>query len=104
MSCSGGRAGSWITSAYIGSTGSKGCKSECGFGGVSASARNASRVPRPVAANQHWRMDFVHNPLSDGQPLRILTVIDQWSRESLSLEAAFSLTCQDVADALERPS
>jgi len=49
-------------------------------------------------------MDFVHNPLSDGQPLRILTVIDQWSRESLSLEAAFSLTCQDVADALERPS
>ena len=41
-------------------------------------------VPAPVAANQHWSMDFVHDQLADGRRFRILTVIDQWSRESLS--------------------
>jgi len=61
-------------------------------------------VPTPVAANQHWSMDFVHDQLADGRRFRILTVIDQWSRESLSLETGFSLTGRDVADALERLS
>jgi putative transposase len=52
-------------------------------------------VPTPVAANGHWSMDFVHDQLSDGRRFRILTVIDQWSRESLSVEATFSLTGHD---------
>jgi len=46
-------------------------------------------VPAPVAANQHWSMDFVHDQLADGRRFRILTVIDQWSRESLSLASGF---------------
>lgn len=61
-------------------------------------------VPTPVAANQHWSMDFVHDQLADGRRFRILTVIDQWSRESLSLESAFSLTGKEVAEALQRLS
>jgi putative transposase len=61
-------------------------------------------VPTPSAANQHWSMDFVHDQLSDGRRFRVLTVIDQWSRESLSLEAGFSLRGEDVAQALERVS
>lgn len=61
-------------------------------------------VPTPVAANQHWSMVFVHDQLGNGQRFRVLTVIDQWSRESLSLEAGFSLTGKDVANALERLS
>ena len=35
--------------------------------------------------NQHWSMDFVHDQMLDGRKFRILTVIDQWSRESVSL-------------------
>jgi putative transposase len=58
-------------------------------------------VPTPTAANQHWSMDFVHDQLADGRRFRVLTVIDQWSRESLSLESAFSLSGQDVANTLE---
>ena len=61
-------------------------------------------VPIPTAANQHWSMDFVHDQLADGRRFRVLTVIDQWSRESLSLESGFSLSGQDVANALERLS
>jgi len=61
-------------------------------------------VPIPTAANQHWSMDFVHDQLADGRRFRVLTVIDQWSRESLSLESGFSLSGKDVASALERLS
>ena len=56
-------------------------------------------VPSPTAANQHWSMDFVHDQLLNGRPFRILTVIDQWSRESVSVEAGFSLSGKSVAAA-----
>lgn len=35
---------------------------------------------RPMPAtgpNQHWSMDFVHDPMLDGRAFRVLTVIDQ---------------------------
>ena len=61
-------------------------------------------VPHAAARNQHWSMDFVHDQLLDGRRFRVLTVIDQWSRESVWLEADFTLTGQSVASALERVS
>ena len=33
-------------------------------------------------------MDFVHDALADGRPFRVLTVVDQWSRQSPILEVA----------------
>ena len=59
---------------------------------------------RPVLAtapNQHWSMDFVHDQMLDGWAFRVLTVIDQWSRESVSLEANFRLTGRCVGKALD---
>jgi len=61
-------------------------------------------VPTAVAANQDWSMDFVHDQLADGRRFRVLTLIDQSSRESPLLQSRFSLTGGDVADALERLS
>jgi putative transposase len=52
--------------------------------------------------NQHWSMDFVHDQMHDGRKFRILTVIDQWSRESVSLEANFRLTGRCVGQALDQ--
>lgn len=46
-------------------------------------------------------MDFVHDQLSNGRPFRVLTVVDQWGRESPLLEPGFSFSGQTVADALE---
>jgi putative transposase len=45
-------------------------------------------------------MDFVHDQLANGQAFRVLTVVDNWSRESVLLEAGFRLTGQHVAEAL----
>jgi putative transposase len=58
-------------------------------------------VPKPIAANQYWSMDFVHDQLATSRKFRVLTVIDQWSRESVLLETQFALTGQSVVDALE---
>lgn len=56
----------------------------------------------PIALNERWSMDFVHDQLADGRAFRVLTVIDNWSRESVLLEAGFRLTGQSVAEVLKR--
>ena len=58
-------------------------------------------VPPASGRNQYWSMDFVHDQLASGRSFRVLTVIDQWSRESVLLEANVSLTGQSVVEALE---
>jgi putative transposase len=47
-------------------------------------------------------MDFVHDQLMDGRKFRVLTVVDQWSRQTPTLEARFSFSGKDVVAALER--
>lgn len=47
-------------------------------------------------------MDFVHDQHFEGRPLRVLTVVDHWSRQSAVLEAGSSLTGRHVVPALER--
>jgi putative transposase len=47
-------------------------------------------------------MDFVHDALADGRPFRVLTVVDQWSRQSPILEAASSMSGSTVSVALDR--
>jgi len=60
------------------------------------------KPPIPTGPNQHWSMDFVHDQMLDGRRFRILTVIDQWSRESVYLEANFQQTGRAVSQALDR--
>lgn len=62
------------------------------------------RGPAPLATalHQRWSMDFVHDQLFDGRPFRVLTVVDQWSRQSPVLEPAFAIGGRDVAAVLER--
>jgi len=45
-------------------------------------------------------MDFAHDQLADGRAFRTLTVIDNWSRESVLREVDFRLTGDRVAAAL----
>ena len=47
-------------------------------------------------------MDFVHDALADGRPFRVLTVLDQWSRQSPIVEAASSMSGHTVGAALDR--
>jgi putative transposase len=58
-------------------------------------------VPPASGRDQAWSMDFVHDQLVTGRAFRVLTVIDQWSRESVLMEANVALTGQSVVDAVE---
>ena len=60
-------------------------------------------VPSGIAArpNQCWSMDFVSDRLADGRSFRILTVVDQFTRECVALQADRSMTGTKVAEALE---
>lgn len=47
-------------------------------------------APRPTALGERWSMDFVHDQLANGRAFRVLTVVDNWSRESVLLETVFA--------------
>jgi putative transposase len=55
---------------------------------------------RPTAANQVWSLDFVADQLADGRRFRALTVLDVFTRESLTIEVGQSLKGEDVVRAL----
>ena len=61
------------------------------------------RVPLLAAQrpNQRWSMDFVHDTLVDGRRFRILSVVDDYTRESLCLVADTSLSGSRVIRELE---
>ena len=61
-------------------------------------------MDKPERINQHWSMDFVSDNLYNGRRFRVLTVIDDLSRECPALEADHSLTGTRVARVLDRIS
>jgi len=56
-------------------------------------------VTRP---NERWSLDFVHDTLSTGRKFRALTIIDDFTRESIAIEVDFSLTSERVIRILSR--
>ena len=58
-------------------------------------------VETPLAANQRWSLDFVSDQMTDGRRFRILTVIDNCTRECLALVADTSLSGRRVARELD---
>jgi putative transposase len=55
----------------------------------------------PLVANQRWALDFVSDQMTDGRRFRILTVIDNCTRECLGLVADTSLSGRRVARELD---
>nr|WP_314187811.1 IS3 family transposase [uncultured Brevundimonas sp.] len=55
----------------------------------------------PLAANQRWSLDFVADQMTDGRRFRILTVIDNCTRECLALVADTSLSGARVVRELD---
>ena len=62
------------------------------------------RLPQrqAVRRNEKWSMDFVAQRLADGRWIRVLTVVDQYTRECLTLYADTALSGEKVAIALDR--
>jgi transposase InsO family protein len=47
-----------------------------------------------------WNYDFIYDRTKDGRPLKILSVIDEYSRECLILKVARRLRSSEVINAL----
>lgn len=57
---------------------------------------------QPSRPNQAWSLDFVHDRLADSTKIRLLTVIDVFTREALAVEVGHRLRADDVARVLNR--
>jgi transposase InsO family protein len=59
-------------------------------------------LPGAVRPNAVWSYDFVHDQLVDGRVLKLLCVVDEYTRECLAIEVGGSLRAQDVILTLSR--
>jgi putative transposase len=67
--------------------------------------RVASGRPRPLAptaANQVWAYDFVFDACANGQKLKCLTIVDEYTRECLAIDVAGSIRSNRVIEVLAR--
>jgi len=56
---------------------------------------------RPSWKNHVWAYDFVHDRTKDGRAFRMLTVIDEYTRECLAITTKRKLKSGDVLETLE---
>jgi len=52
--------------------------------------------------NETWAMDFVHDQLATGRKIRVLTVVDTFSRFSPVIDPRFTYRSENVVEALDR--
>ena len=48
-------------------------------------ARQSAPLRQYTAANQEWALDFVHDEIAAGRAIRVLSVVDAFTRECLAL-------------------
>lgn len=67
---------------------------------LTAAAR--APMPAPTRPNQQWAMDFLMDATTGGRKLRVLAVVDEFTRECLGVEVDTSIGGTRVARALDR--
>ena len=67
---------------------------------VAAKLREDRRPP--CAPNDVWAMDFLSDQLFDGRKIRVLTIVDAYSKVSPAIDARARYTGADVVATLER--
>lgn len=63
--------------------------------------RTGKPLVERTAANQEWALDFVHDAVECGRTIRVLTVVDAYTRECLALEVDTSFASRRVTRVLE---
>src|SRR5207244_1869166 len=61
-----------------------------------------TRVLVATGPNQVWAYDFTFDRCANGQTLKSLSIVDEWTRECLAIEVGSSLTAVRVIAVLER--
>lgn len=77
--------------------------------GLAVRRRTRKRLTRPAASqaqlgqpNQPWALDFVSDALATGRSIRVLAVVDVFTRECLALETDTPLASQRTTRVLEQ--
>jgi transposase InsO family protein len=55
---------------------------------------------RPTHPNHIWSIDFVHDKLSNGRPYKMLTVLDEYTRQGLCVAVTFKMGSAEVLEVL----
>ena len=58
--------------------------------------------PEATSVNDCWAMDFMYDELFDGRRIRLLTIVDLFTRESLAIVVRQRFPAGDVVEALEQ--
>ena len=56
----------------------------------------------PTGPNQVWAYDFVFDACANGQKLKCLTVVDEWTHEALAIDVGGSIRSTRVIEVLDR--
>lgn len=65
-------------------------------------AGTSMRPLAPTARNSVWSYDFVYDACANGQKLKCLTVVDEYTRECLAIDVSGSIRSSRVIDVLSR--
>ena len=71
-------------------------------GGRKRAMGTRSPMMLPDRPNQRWSLDFVLDSLNNGRRLRVLTVVDDYTRECLALVADTSLSGERLSRELDQ--
>lgn len=64
------------------------------------SSENACTRRRPEGPNHVWSYDFLMDATEDGRRLKLMPIIDEYTRECLTIRVARSITAADVIEEL----
>ena len=65
-------------------------------------AASRPRPKLPMGANELWAYDFVYDACANGQQIKCLTVVDEYTRECLAIDVAGSIRSGRVIEVLSR--
>ena len=63
--------------------------------------REGKALVARTSANQEWALDFAHDAVASGRAIRVLSVVDAYTRECLALEVDTSFASRRVTRVLE---
>lgn len=63
-----------------------------------------TEVPRPTHPNHIWSMDFMKDALSDGRKLKVLPIVDEYTKKCFRIEVDTSITGARVVRVLNEIS
>lgn len=62
---------------------------------------NREPAKTPTQPNERWSMDFVHDGMASGRQVKVLSIVDDFSKKSPTIYAASSITGRRVVEVLE---